>query len=167
MIAQNRVVLVVGLAFLVAAPSQARGSIGTSALAVSACIKSGTGGELNLRWDGAFNESTTQAMWLDCSLPISYDSELSSPGALFQVQLGYTETSTTAGIDCSMQQRDWFDGTLIETKPTQSSGAAFVGSSFFHFSNFEQGSHAYLSCLVPKRVSSSSRSGIHGMASVH
>ena len=166
MIDQNRVALVVGLAFLVAAPSQARGFVGSSALAVSACVKSGTDGELNLRWDGAFNESTTQAMWLDCSLPVSYDTELSSPGALFQLQLGYTETSTTAGIACSMQQRDWSDGTLIETKPTQSSGAAFVGTSVFHFANFEEGSHAYLSCLVPKRVSSS-RSGIHGMSAIY
>src|SRR3954470_20017401 len=94
----------------------------TNALALSACKQAPGTGTLDLGWDGLYNSSTTQDMYLDCSMPFSHDSDARDPN-LFQVQLYYTDNSTAEQVDCSMQIRDW-DGTLLETGARKKSGVA-------------------------------------------
>jgi hypothetical protein len=135
-------------------------------LAVAACQKSLAGGTLDLRWDGAYNISTTSGMWLDCSLPASGDE---ATFYMAQAQLYYTDTSTTDEVGCNFQIRDW-DGALIETGAKLKSGvAAAWGKQYFTWTNFAQHDDGmpYFSCWIPAKTAGGAISGVHGMAAAY
>lgn len=131
-------------------------------LAVSACQKSLTNGTLELRWDGAYNTSTTSGMWLDCSLTSSGDEAVYY---ITQAQLYYTDASTSDEVWCSFQIRDW-DGSLIESAPKKKSGvAAAWGKDYFTWNNFVEHEYGmpYISCWIPAKTAGGAVSGLHGM----
>jgi hypothetical protein len=156
----NRWVMLGAVGFLGLAAGDAHA--GAAGLAVSACQKSLTGGTLELRWDGAYNTSTTSGMWLDCSLTGSGDE---AEFYLAQAQIYYTDGSTTDEIACSFQIRDW-DGSLVESGPKKKSGiAAAWAQQYFTWSNFVEHEYGmpYASCWIPAKTAGGAISGLHGM----
>jgi hypothetical protein len=136
-------------------------NISAYAIGVASCVRGSTTGELTYPWKGVYNNSTTQEVSIDCSLPFTYNS--ASDGGndthVASVFINVDDRSTTLDIHCEMRLMD-LGGDIVEsgggfsTTGTGEQPLSWFVNSFFTI--------PYVSCVIPRKVGSAI-SGVQGM----
>lgn len=150
---------VVAVAFC--ASGDARADISVYAIGSAACVKGGANGEAYYPWAGLYNNSTTQEMFVECSVPYTFNT--SSGGGkdtrVRLVNLNVDDRSTALNISCDMRLMS-LGGDIVESGGAlTTSGTGEKPLTWFVNSNF---TFPYASCTLPRTVGSS-RSGVQGM----
>lgn len=138
-----------------------------SSNAVGACTPNGSGTP-RYNWDGLYNDSTTENMWLDCSLPAQTASvaALSEDGALGifgknrsvseDLTCGFKVVTGTGFVVYETADHKAFNRTVPANTPNGMLMTLSVSGMGFT-------SPIYASCKIPKKQGASGYSGLTGL----
>lgn len=132
---------------------------------VGACNVNGGGTPL-WDWTGVYNDSTTQNMWLDCSLPAASASVSSLIVSGASMIMGKNR-SVSENITCGFKVVTGTGFVVYQDSNQQpfnrTIGPGLDGHMFFSLSGLDLSSPVYASCKIPKKQGASAVSGLTGL----
>lgn len=136
-----------------------------SANAVGACIP--TGGKPHYAWDGFYNDSSTENMHLDCSLP-SANASIDGAGKSVGFLVAGHNRSVSENLTCGFKAVTGYGFVVYETNDHNAfmmniAPATTGGQMYFNLAALELQSPAYASCKIPKKQGASGWSGLTGL----
>lgn len=136
-----------------------------SANAVGACVSSG--GTPHYAWDGFYNDSPTQNMYLECSLPMATASA-NGVGTSSTFRVFGHNRSVSENLTCGFKAVTSVGFVVYETNDQKAFMKTIApntsgGSMLFNMGGLNLQSPVYASCSIPKKQGASGRSGLTGM----
>jgi hypothetical protein len=130
--------------------------------AAGACHKPNNLGIAEYPWEGIHNKSTTENLFLDCSLFNGTGEESSTDSLSFAYAFG-VDNSPSENLTCTVKIVSAQGYLATFTSTTSSSGTGAVFLNFSGMSGLGLIGNAYYSCKVPKATGTltSNKSGIH------